>query len=299
MKTFAINENMYFIGDRDPPKRINKVVLYFPHYEFMHFGDHLFFEPLARFFKSKNIDIKIKPVEQMEFYFLDVGYQIATLDDIKKADLIITRAEFYTDVKRWPNKKILLINSSSTKIRQYLCKDIVDKVARFLSLDSENFIAKPARLKNHPENINLDSSYNYVIFNNYIDSGYQRLIKRDYLKLQNFARNFAEEHNLKVIHTGTQKEKDKDKNTYDFVNLDLRGKTSPADLFFLASHNKVKFNISFDALFMHIFSIYGKKSFVLNRERFSRAKREHFIKNYVNPPFDPKPFTTDDLIEYI
>ena len=265
----------------------------------MHYGDHLFFEPLARFLKLKNFKVKVMPVKQMEFYFKNNGYLIGNHDDLKKADLIITRTEFYEDVKRLINESILFINTSSTKINQFLCKDIVDKIANFLSVDSDNFYAKPSGLRNCPVNIRLNSSYYYLIFNNYIDSGFFRVASWHYKKISNFAKNFAKKNGLKVIHTGTQKEKDNDKRAYDFVDIDLRGKTNPADLFYLASHENLKYNISFDTLLMHIFSIYVKKSYILFRGRFSRPARRHFIKNYVIPPFYPAPLKIKDLLEYI
>jgi hypothetical protein len=298
IKRFAINDNMYFIGNRLSFNSINRIVLYFPDYEFMHYGDHLFFEPLVRFLQLKNFKVKVMPVEQMEFYFINNGYPIGNHDDLKKADLIITRTEFYKDIKKVNNKNILLINTSSTKINQFLCKDIVDKVAAFLLISSENFCAKPSGLRNCPQNIRLDSRYNYLIFNNYIDSGFFRVTKGHYKKIRDFAEVFAKENDLKVIHTGTQKEKDHDPKIYDFVDIDLRGKTSLADLFYLGSHENVKSNISFDGLLMHIFFIYGKKSYVLFRGRFTKSARDYLV-NYVNPPFDPNPYKIEDLIEYI
>jgi len=260
IKGFAINDNMYFTGSSSSPSSIKRVVLYFPNYEFMHYGDHLFFEPLARFLKLKNFEVKVNPVKQMEFYFIDNGYLIGNNDDVKKADLLITRTEFYIDIRRSINKNILFINTASAKINHFLCADIVGKVADFFSIESDNFQAKPSGLRNCPENIRLDPSYNYLIFNNYVDSGFFRITKMDYKKISDFAKNFAKENDLKVIHTGTQKEKENDKKTYAFVDIDLRGKTSPADLFYLAAHNNIKYNVSFDGFLMHIFFIYGKKS---------------------------------------
>jgi len=295
---FAINDNMYFIGNKASLGPRGMVVFYFPDYEFMHWGDHLFFEPLARFLKLKNFNVKVAPVKQMEFYFINNDYQIGTHDDVKKADLLITRTEFYQDVQRLAPKNVLFVNTSSPKIHQFLCQDIVDKVANYLSLDSSDFSAKPLGLKNWPENIRLDLNYNYINFNNYIDSGFFRVTKWHYKKINDFAEDFAKKNDFKFIHTGTQKEKDNDKKTYDFVDIDLRGQTDLADLFHLASHDNVKCNISFDGLLMHIFSIYGKKSYVLFRGRFTRSAR-NYHKNYVNPPFDPNPLRIKDLIEYI
>lgn len=298
IKNFAINENMYFLGQKASPDSINRVILYFPDYEFMHYGDHLFFEPLARFLKLNNINVKVMPVKQMEFYFRNNGYLIGNSDDVKKADLLITRTEFYENIKRLMYENILFINTSSTKINQFLCNDMVNKVASFLSLDSDNFCAKPSGLRTCPENIKLDSGRNYLIFNNYIDSGFFRVTQKHYKKINDFAQNFARENDLKVIHTGTQKEKANDKKTYDFVDIDLRGKTSLADLFSLASHDNVQYNISFDGFLMHIFYIYGKKSYILFRGRYTKSARNYLI-NYVNPPFDPEPHEIKDLIEYI
>ena len=298
IKKFSINDNMYFIGNRFSPDSINRIVLYFPDFEFMHYGDHLFFEPLARFLESKDFSIKIMPVKQMEFYFMNNGYQIGNHDDVKKADLIITRTEFYEDIRRMAPENVLLINTSSPKIHQFLCQDIVDKVAKYLLIDSDDYFAKPSGLRNCPENIRLDSNHDYLIFNNYIDSGFFRVTKWHYKKINGFAQDFAKKNDFKVIHTGTQKEKDNDKKTYEFVDIDLRGKTDLADLFYLASHDDVKYNISFDGLLMHIFSIYGKKSYVLFRGRFTESARGFHMK-YVNPPFDPKPRSIKDLVEYI
>ena len=234
----------------------------------------------------------------MEFYFKNNSYQIGTPDDVKNADLLITRTEFYDKVQRLAPKNVLFVNTSSPKIHQFLCQDIVDKVANFLSLDSHDFSAKPADLKNCPPNIDLDLNDNYINFNNYIDSGFFRVTKWHYKKINDFAEDFARKSNLKFIHTGTQREKDNDKKTYDFVDIDLRGKTDLADLFYLASNDNVKLNISFDGLLMHIFSMYGKKSYVLFRGRFTRAAT-NYHKNYVNPPFDPNPLKIKDLVEYI
>ncbi|MGL4998191.1 MAG: hypothetical protein ACRC5T_04420, partial [Cetobacterium sp.] len=53
-----------------------KILLYFPYKEYMHLGDHLFFEPLARVLKKNGYEVEISPTKYMENYFLKLGYKI-------------------------------------------------------------------------------------------------------------------------------------------------------------------------------------------------------------------------------
>ena len=63
LKNFAINEYMFFVGDKSIfRKKDKKIVMYFPDYEFMHLGDHFFFEPLASVL-DKNFEFKIMPIK--------------------------------------------------------------------------------------------------------------------------------------------------------------------------------------------------------------------------------------------
>ena len=296
IRKFAVNGNMFYIGQDINADSVHKIVLYFPDREFMHFGDHLFFEPLSRFLKTKGFNIIVMPIKEMEFYFRCNGYAIASSEDIETADLIITRTEFLKDVKIL-RKNVLYIDTACSKVKNYLCQDIANKVADFLSIPSNNFYAKPSILKSYNSSIELDGKYDYLIFNNYIESGFYRITKWHMRKIRDFTKSFAADKKLKVIHVGTADEKKKDKNYYNFVNIDLRGETTPADMFYLASLDNVKYNVSFDGFIMHIFSIYGKKSYVLFRGRFTKTAKNYII-NYVNPPFDPI-VKKDKLIEYI
>lgn len=297
IKKYRINSNMYFVKQEfTKNNEIKKIVLYFPNYEFMHFGDHLFFEPLAKFLKENGLIIKVIPIKLMEFYFYNNGYKIGSDNDILDADLLITRVEMYNEVMNF-KKNILFIDISSLSIQNYLCQDIVNKVADFLSIGIGDFKAKPSKINNYHSAIDLKSNMEYLTFSNYIDSAFYRVRKRHYKYLADFCENFAKNNNLKVIHLGTEKDKANDKNNYDFINMDLRGKTTPADLFYLASLDNIKFNISFDTFIMHIFFLYNKKSFILFRGRYTKKAR-NLIINYLIPPFDPE-INIKNIIEYI
>jgi hypothetical protein len=300
LKKYGINSNMYFVN-REYGKKNNefkKILLYFPDQEFMHFGDHLFFEPLAKFLKENGFIVKIMPIKAMEFYFINNGYDIGTDNDILDADLLITRVEMYNEAARL-KKNTLFIDITSSSIKNFLCQDIVNKIADFLSADAKNFYAKPSKINNYQGKIELNRDKEYVTFNNYIDSAFYRVRKKHYKHLSDFCKHFAEINNLSVIHLGTKNDKEKDKNYYDFIDLDLRGKTDVADLFYIASLDNVKFNISFDTFIMHIFFLNNKKSFILFRGRYT-SKARNFVKRYILPPFNPEPeIKIENILEYI
>jgi hypothetical protein len=300
LKKYGINSNMYFVN-REYGKKNNefkKILLYFPDQEFMHFGDHLFFEPLAKFLKENGFIVKIMPIKAMEFYFINNGYDIGTDNDILDADLLITRVEMYNEAARL-KKNTLFIDITSSSIKNFLCQDIVNKIADFLSADAKNVYAKPSKINNYQGKIELNRDKEYVTFNNYIDSAFYRVRKKHYKHLSDFCKHFAEINNLSVIHLGTKNDKEKDKNYYDFIDLDLRGKTDVADLFYIASLDNVKFNISFDTFIMHIFFLNNKKSFILFRGRYT-SKARNFVKRYILPPFNPEPeIKIENILEYI
>ncbi|MBF0564946.1 MAG: hypothetical protein HQK89_06870 [Nitrospirae bacterium] len=296
LKRYAVNDNMFFLGDRKLLKGVKRILLYFPNNEYMHLGDHFFFEPLMSFLKYKGFEVKVITIKSMEFYVAGNGHVLGNFDDIARADLVITRTEFF--YYAWPLKKnTLFISTFSPSIKKRLCQDIVDKVAAFLSVDSSGFYVRPSPLANCPETISLDSDSDYLVYNNYVDSAFYRLRPEHYRKLDRFAGKLAKENGLKVIHTGSKKDRERDRKSYGFVDVDLRGIASPADMFYLASLHNVKYNVSFDTYIMHIFFIYGKKSFVLFRGRFTR-KAHDLIVNYVLPPFEPEG-RVEDLIEYL
>jgi hypothetical protein len=148
-----------------------------------------------------------------------------------------------------------------------------------------------------PVDIKLDPNIQYMTFNNYIDSGFYRVSHKDYKNLAAFAKTLARDKGLSINHIGTQREKDGDKTPCPQTDLDLRGKTTPADLFYIAGCKNVVCNVSFDTFLMHVFFICGKKSYVLFRGRYTRNAHD-FIVNCVLPPFKPEG-KREELIEFI
>lgn len=280
LNKFKINNCMYFIGDNISLQNTKKIVMYFPDYEFMHFGDHFFFEPLANSLNQK-FDFKIVPIKAMEFYFDKLDYKLGSMLDLDTADLIITRKEFYDELKS--KKNVLYIDLASLEIERFVCDEFVYKTSDLLKIEY-NKHNKPQTILTNNAKIDLNPNQKYILFNNYVDSASYRLRKQHFTKLNDFCRNFALENDYKVIHIGSQKDKDNDKKNYDFIDIDLRGKTSIEDLFSLSNLNNIVNCISFDTFLMHIFATYDKKSYIMFRGRFTKKGYDVIVNNFL-PPF--------------
>ena len=293
---FSIEDNLFILNNKQT--KIKSILLYLDDEKMMHLGDHLFFEPLAKYLKLSGFKLSIYPTKIMKFYFEDLGYEIDNDKKLSKYDLIISCSRVYEKLKKIKNQT-LLINTTSSKIKLPICDDIVHKVSRFLRLKEPNGACIPSFI-----NCSLDrnkfpffkTNEKYIIFNNYIDSGTIRSGASHQILLIKFIKKLKVNTGFKIIHTGSRHDKAYDSRKYDFVDFDIRGKCALRDIFALCEQKNVIYNVSFDSFQMHLFFILNKKSFILFRGRLIK-KNEDFIKKYVNPPFkEPR---SEYLIEYI
>ena len=295
-KRFLFRSNLLFLNEKNIT--IKSILLYLPDEKIMHLGDNLFFEPLANNLTKLGFKVFICPINAMQFYFSDLGYKIANDTKLSKYDLIISKTDFYWRLRGLKNQ-ILLIDTTSLKIKSPLCDDIVNKVFDELKLKikSKNFTPS---LLNYPLDTSkfsfIKKSDKYIIFNNYINSGSIRSGVNHQKLIIKFIKNLKESTGCKVIHSGSRKDKLNDLNKYDFVDFDIRGKSSVKDIIALCAHKNLIYNVSFDAFQMHLFFILNKKSFILFRGRWLQENSD-FIKNYVNPPFTN--YKARYLIHYI
>ncbi len=295
LRRHAIASNLFLLNKKC--NQVKSILFYFPDYEMMHFGDHLFFEPLARHLRSHGYRLIISPINAMEFYFQDLGYRIGDDSSLENIDLIITRVEFIGALKN-VDSQILFIDTASSKIKSPLCNDIIEKVSEFLGLQNLNYNPVPSYsyTVNEGKLSFLSKNNNYIIFNNYIDSGSIRSGSTHQNSIIDFVRSLKDKTGFKVVHTGSSNDKNCDSRVYDFVDIDIRGKTSIKDLFIICSLNNVIYNVSFDGFQMHLFFVQNKKSFILFRGRLIK-RNEDYIKKFVNPPFFHD--NPSSIIEYI
>jgi hypothetical protein len=85
--------------------------------------------------------------------------------------------------------------------------------------------------------------YKYAVFNNYIDSHKLRMSRTMIWKSNNalrlFAKKYKRDSGVKLIHTGTKKEKNRDSINHGIADLDLRGETSVEESFILGHQWKI------------------------------------------------------------
>ena len=285
-----------YLSDKKTPK---KVLFYFNDPKRFHFGDHLFFAPLVKLFIDNNIETHIAPLKPMAFYFEQMGGIIVDTPDQNENeyDLICTWIGFY-DLFKGQNKPLLIIDTTDIRINRPLCSYFVDHISELYRFSKQEhsdraFIPQTA----YPDHL-IDRTEQYLIFNPYFDSSPFHIREHHYVLLASTAANIAREKNLKVILTGTESEKMSDPDSYPFVDLDLRGKTTIKDLFALAAADNVLINVSFDAFGMHLFFMHNKPSHIIFRGRFLK-KNARYILDFVNPPFEVDQATKNRLVTYL
>lgn len=259
-----------------------KILLYFPLAEYMHLGDHLFFEPLAKILREQGYNVYISPSKSMEFYFERLGYKIYKEACLDNFDLIISRTEFFKILKN--EKNILLYEYINTSLKEKICIDIIKKVFLILDKNIENVNGKPTNLIVKKSSIKLDENKKYILFNNYLDSGRWITGKKYIDKIEKQGKELKKQ-GYELIHLGTKKDLEKDNRYYEYINIDLRGKTSVEDLFYLSSLENVKGNLGFDGFLMHLFFLNKKTNYICLRNKIT-SKRKMITKQYLNPPFE-------------
>lgn len=286
LKKYKVGNNSFFIGKRK--EEYNKILIYLDNKYLAHMGDQIFFEPLLQILKKKNIKVDIAVTTGIKEYFKRLNYNIVDNPILKDYELIISRSDFYYELKNYQN--VFLIKT--TGLDDKVCNVISREVVNFLGLKEDYKKYRISKLENNIginneliKKIQNDEKNYYVIYSNYIDSGSMFSNKKNFIKLEKFCKKYNQEKNYKIIHVGTKKDKEKDNKKYDYVDIDLRGKTTVNELCQLISQNNVVGYIGMDNFVMHLFYIYMKNVNVCIRVKGSKERYQDIIK-YVNPPFE-------------
>jgi hypothetical protein len=286
IKFHGINKCFYKHKTIDKSKR---VVLYLDYPKFIHLGDTLWCEPVARLIAA-DFNLAICCGSQMEFYFRRLGYKVIDKSLINQDDLLVARTELAYHLR---SRDVLWINFNYIEVSQPIINAVLNNIADYLGLNLNDATPRALNFSQTEKDAvalkyGIVSGYNYAIFNNYIDSLKFGMSNAGFRKTAEMLWAFAEKYNretgVKLIHTGTGTEKKRDAADYGNSDLDLRGKTSVEESFILASLDNVVNYIGFDAFWLHLFNMYNKKSYVMLRPGFSKKWKKQ-VKNYVATPY--------------
>ena len=246
------------------------IIFVFDYPKYVHLGDQLFFKPLISRLKSVNSNIFVLTTASMEFIFNE--YAKNNLEDYSDS-LFISRDDLLPHLRnRFNDLDYFLYNTMSLNINEPISNHILNKFCDYYKLSSTELEISNVDYLDfdlvNKDKFNLLPVANIVILNNYTDSGKFRLsAKRRRQLLENIKSNKLQDDF--VVHLGSQKDKDTDKNNYSgMVDLDLRGKASIEDLFFILSLGNIKTVYCHDTFIMHIANIYNQKICLLFRRFF-------------------------------
>ena len=262
-----------------------RIILYLDYPKFIHLGDTLWCEPIARLIAA-NFNLAICCTSQMEFYFKCLGYKVINKSSISHSDLLVARTELAYHLR---NKDVLWINFDYTKVSKPIINVVLSNVANYLGLNFNN--AQPRSLNFSPAEkssvalkFDITSVDKYAVLNNYIDSHKFGMKNGEFLAAEKamlrFAAKYKKDACVKLVHVGTNREKEQDPNHYEIIDLDLRGLTSVEEAFILASLDNVVNYIGFDAFWLHLFNIYNKSSYIMLKPGFSEMYNRQ-VRNYV------------------
>jgi hypothetical protein len=278
--------NIFFRSSSSYTK-ISKVLFYFPDASLMHLGDHLFFEPICNLFRKNGYNVAILPSHAMKEYFSNLGYSLIDEIGFSTTELIVSSSRFLPELVKY-DKDFLLIETEYPDIQKALIDDVLDKISSLFRMEN-SVTSVPAYILNNSNFMNrfcLDNQRRYIIYNNYLVSGSFRVFNRKHKKLEAAVINFKCSYpDIKVIHLGSRKDLENDNRFYDFVDIDLRGKTTLLDLFEISALEEVFLYMGYDNFIMHLFFILNKDVKIMSRGRWS-IKSRFFLENYIDPPFD-------------
>ncbi|HVN26437.1 MAG TPA: hypothetical protein VMT99_02175 [Candidatus Paceibacterota bacterium] len=257
----------------------------------VHLGDQLFHEPLARALKRVGA-VKIVVDPRLEPYFKGLGYDTIRLAELGQGGhVFISKNDMlHAITSRFPQAAAIGIDYAAIEGGDRVVVAMIGLVSRALqglglqplpALSGPDFEpAVPASLtrgcESAPWAASIAHDGRYLAFNNYVASGIVEAKQREHLLVELVQK--MKDEGYRIIHTGSAGDKRNDPRAYPFVDIDLRGRFSPTDLFSLFAHPAVRGVVSFDAYVVHVASLLKKDLYVVAK---SAATKDAFGRRFV------------------
>ncbi len=249
-----------------------------------HLGDRLFFFPLIRALYDRKIPIMITDNGLTERLFYSV-YGIH-LKSSKSGNYVnvIPKSSFLRFKKKYHN--LLVCDFTDLRVENKISVELIKSFNLLFSFNLAYNTVSDYRSPIFFDYLALAKNFKYIIFNNYVNSGFFRIyfVNKNRLNQKCIS---LKKLGYKVIHVGSLQDKKSDQEIYDFVDVDLRGLLSVEELVSLLDSPNVLEIVTFDNFIMHIGHMFNKTTWVLFRGRFSKSHYQHHI-NFVNNTFSNK-----------
>lgn len=251
-----------------------------------HLGDRLFFLPLIKLLVLSGYAVSFSKNDKITGVFLDriLGITPVLIQSPSINDYILFPAPSYLRLKR-KYKNPTIVNFTDHNCPNKITMTLVDSVIKTFNLDVEISEFKSIIKSNSKSHLyQLDPSQKYMLFSNYIDSGRFRKLFLNQKKLIKKA-DYFKRNGFKIVHLGSIADLNADRRKYDFIDIDLRGKTTISQIIDLVELPCVVGAITYDNFLMHLVGMYGKIAYVLFRGRFAKKNIEHHMLHVNNTFF--------------
>jgi ADP-heptose:LPS heptosyltransferase len=259
------------------------VLFLFDDQRLMHVGDQFFFKPLITKLAASGFRVRVRPSPSLKFFF---SRHLENAGEDLTSFLVVTRTDMYPSIRRTPgiNRAHFLYNTKSTQIASPVSNHIVDTFCEYFGLGSDSSVITTADYIDFPvgeESFGLSEKPSLLFFNNYVDSGRYRVWGGVGRRLLERVRESKEEGF--IVHLGSAGDKARDGSDYrGLVDLDLRGRTSPQDLFSILSLPNVRRVFCHDTAILHIANLYDKPVSVAFRRFFRRGENQQKRRAYAS-----------------
>lgn len=255
-----------------------------------HLGDRLFFFPLIKSLHDKNIPYHITDNGLTEKLFYSI-YGVCLVSSTGKNYInIIPKPSLLYFLTKYDN--LILCDFTDLKINNKVSLELISSFSSLFNINLDFNYSYDFNAKISLRNELLTDGDSYIIFNNYINSGFFRIF---FLKMNLLIDKciLLKNSGFKIIHVGSLNDMRNDSNIYSFVDVDLRGLLSPDELISLLNHPNVVGIVTLDNFIMHIGHIFNKNTWVLFRGRFFKSNYLHHL-NYIN-----NNFSIDGKVNYL
>ncbi len=270
-----------------------KFIFYFADEHLVHLGDQLFHQPLFNLLRTK-YEVLIATGAVMAPYYAAQGLKTISRAEYSSMQgaVIITKNDLaYACSKLFPNGNLFIgVNyhqlEDKSPITYALTKSVFEIVGPFVadlpalpSSDDAVYAPYVPDFSNadRPTWLSeLDANEQYLAFNDVVNSNQISAKRRHHLLLEMADRKKNEGH--KIIYIGSEKDRLASPVSPSFVDIDLRGKLKPIELYRLFASENVHGIISYDTFVMHVASALRKDLHVVMRSsRWPVEFRQKYI----------------------